>query len=355
MDDGKAVLSAFGAGRSLTQVQTVSRRVEQAGFNTFWLPEGSQPVFASCTAAALATSSLTLGTSVAVAFARSPMLTAQAAWMLAEATEGRFVVGLGTQVRAHVERRFSAEFTHPGPRMREYIEAVRAIYAAFRGDVKLDYRGEYYSFSLLTSMWSPGPLAYPDPPIYVAGVREWMCQMVGEVGDGLLVHPLNTIAYLDDTVLPAVRRGEEAAGRRLGTVAFACPVMTAVSDDGAVRERQRDAIRARLAFYGSTPGYGVVFDASGWPGVGERLNALQREGDLDAMKATITDEMLDAMSVTSTWDELPTKLLDRFGDRADDIVCYSVLENWDDDADSLERWRDVTRRFHEQQGLGIRD
>ena len=355
MNDGKAVLSAFGAGRSLVQVQTQTRRVEDAGFQTLWLPEGSQPVFATCTAAALAAPSLTLGTSVAVAFARSPMLTAQAAWMLAEATEGRFVIGLGTQVRAHIERRFSAEFTHPGPRLREYIEAMRAIYTAFRGDAKLDYRGDYYSFSLLTPMWSPGPLAYPDPPIYVAGVREWMCQMVGEAADGLLVHPLNTIAYLDNTVLPAVRRGEAAAGRNPGTVAFVCPVMTAVSDDGAVRERQRDAIRARLAFYGSTPGYGVVFDASGWPGIGERLNALQRERDLDAMKAMISDEMLDAMSVTSTWDELPAKLLDRFGDRADDIVCYSVLEHWDDDPDSLERWQDVNRRFDELQGQGVRD
>jgi len=343
----KPVLSAFGAGRSLRQVQELAQRVEAAGFPILWLPEGSQPVFSMCSAAALATSSLTLGTSVAVAFPRSPMLTAQAAWMLAEATDGRFVVGLGTQVRAHIERRFSAAFAHPGPRLREYIGAMRAIYAAFRGDAKLDFAGEFYSFSLLTPMWSPGPMAHPDPPIYVAGVREWMCQMVGEAADGLLVHPLNTIAYLDDVVVPAVRRGEAAAARLPGTVSLVCPVMTAVSDNEAVLDRQRDGIRARLAFYGSTPGYGVVFDASGWPGVGERLNALQRQGDLEAMKRTITDEMLDALSITSTWDDLPGKLLDRFGGRADDIVCYSVLEHWDDDPNSLERWQDVNRRFGE--------
>ena len=296
-------------------------------------------------AAALATSSLDLGTGVAVAFARSPMVTAQAAWMLAQATEGRFVVGLGTQVRAHVERRFSAPFTHPGPRMREYIEAMRAIYAAFRGDAKLDFAGAFYSFSLLTPMWSPGPMPYPDPPIYVAGVREWMCRMVGEVADGLLVHPLSTIDYLDQVVLPSVRRGESAAGRSPGTVALVCPVMTAVADDEHLRARQRDGIRARLAFYGSTPGYGVVFDTSGWPGVGERLNALQREGDIEAMKATITDEMVDALAITSTWDELPGRLLDRYEGRADDIVCYSVLDHWNDQPDALERWQDVNRRF----------
>ena len=344
-DGRRPKLSAFGAGRSLRHVQDVARRVEAAGFDTLWLPEGSQPVFSMCTAAALATSSLALGTSVAVAFPRSPMLTAQAAWMLADATEGRFVVGLGTQVRAHIERRFSAEFTHPGPRLRDYIESIRAIFAAFRGDAKLDHAGEFYSFSLLNSMWSPGPMPYPDPPIYVAGVREWMCQMVGEAADGLLVHPLHTIAYLDDVVVPAVRRGETTSGRDPGSVSMVCPVMTAVADDDELLERQRDGIRARLAFYGSTPGYGIVFDASGWPGVGETLNALQRQGDFDAMKATVTDEMVDALAITSSWDDLPDKIIDRFGDRADEIVCYSVLEQWDDQPDSLERWQDVNERF----------
>jgi probable F420-dependent oxidoreductase len=339
------VLSAFGAGRSLSMAQDLARRVETAGFDALWVPESGQPVFSMCSAAALATTSLQLGTGVAVAFPRSPMLTAQAAWMLADATEGRFVVGLGTQVRAHIERRFSAEFSHPGPRLREYIEAMRAIYAAFREDAKLAYDGEFYSFSLLPRVWSPGPMAHPDPPIYVAGVRPWMCQMVGEVGDGLLVHPLNTVSYLDEIVLPAVRRGQEIAGRERGTFALVCPIMTAVSDDEPTRARQRDAIRARLGFYGSTPGYGVVFEASGWPGVGERLNTLQRAGDVAAMQATITDEMLDELAITSTWDDLPGKLLDRFGDRADDIVCYSVLEQWDDTPDALERWQDVNRRF----------
>jgi probable F420-dependent oxidoreductase len=344
-EDRRPVLSAFGSARTARQMQEVARRIEAAGFDTYWVPEGSQPVFAMCTAAALATSSLRLGTSVAVAFPRSPMLTAQAAWMLAEATDGRFVAGLGTQVRAHVERRFSAPFSPPGPRMREYVEAMRAIYRAFRGDEPLRFDGSHYSFSLLPSTWSPGPMVHPDPPIYVAGVREWMCRMVGEVADGMLVHPLSTVAYLDDLVVPAVRRGEAAAGRRPGHVALVCPVMTAVSDDEDVRARQRERIRARLAFYGSTPGYGVVFDASGWPGVGERLNAGQRQGDLGALAAIVTDEMVDAMAVTSTWDDLPRQLLDRYGDRADEIVCYSVVEQWADDPDPLGRWQDVNRRF----------
>jgi probable F420-dependent oxidoreductase len=350
MHDRRPVLSAFGSGRSLRQVQGVAQQVEAAGFDALWLAEGSQPVFSMCAAAALADTSLQLGTSVAVAFPRSPMLTAQAAWMLADATDGRFVCGLGTQVKAHIERRFSASFVPPGPRLREYIAAMRAIFTAFRGEAKLDFAGDYYSFSLLGSAWSPGAIAHPDPPIYAAAVRPWMCEMIGEVGDGLLVHPLSTIAYIDDVVIPAVERGKAKAGRNPGSVAMVCPVMTAVSDDDAVRDRQRDAIRARLAFYGSTPGYGVVFDSSGWPGVGEQLNALQRQGDVAAMAATITDDMLDAFAITSTWDELPGQLSARFGDRADDIVCYSVLEHWRDHPDSLDRWHDVNRRFGELRG-----
>ncbi len=337
-------LAAFGMSRTPSGMQDLARRAEAAGFGTLWIPEGAQPVFSMCTAAALATTTMALGTSVAVAFPRSPMITAEAAWMLAEATGGRFTAGLGTQVRAHVERRYGAAFSPPGPRMREYVEAMRAIYRAFRGE-KLSYDGSYYRFSLLPRTWSPGPIEFDDPPIYVAGVRPWMCRMIGEVADGMLVHPLSGTDYLESVVLPAIEAGAKAAGRTVADVALICPVMTAVSDDEEVLTRQRDSIRARLAFYGSTPGYGVVFDASGWPGVGEELNRLQREGDIEAMMRTVTDDMVDVFAVTSTWDELPAKLHDRFGDRVDQVVCYSAFEQWDDDADSLGRWQDVNARF----------
>jgi probable F420-dependent oxidoreductase len=344
------MLSAFGMSRTLRDAAAVSRRVEEAGFDRLWLAEGAQPVFAMCAATALSTDRIGLGTSVAVAFARSPMITAQAAWMLARETQGRFILGLGTQVRAHVERRYSAPFAHPGPRMREYIEAVRAIYAAFRGVAPLKFDGDFYSFSLLPPTWSPGPISEPDPPIYVAGVRPWMCRMIGEVADGMLVHPLSTPRYLEDVVIPSIHAGEAAAGRVQGSVALACPVMTAVSDSEEVRRRQRDAIRMRLAFYGSTPGYGVVFDSSGWPGVGERLHGLQREGAFDEMAKTITDEMVDAFAVTSTWDDLPVRLAERFDAVAADVVCYSVLEFWDEDPDAADRWLDVNRRFRSLTG-----
>jgi probable F420-dependent oxidoreductase len=338
------VLSAFAISRTAAAAQDVARRVQQAGFERLWIPESVRPVFSVCTASALAARDLAHGTGVAVAFARSPMVSAQAAWMLAEETGGRFVLGLGSQVKAHVERRYSAPFAKPGPRMREYVEAVRAIFAAFRG-APLSYHGTYYDFSLLPGTWSPGPMKWPDPPVYVAGVRPWMCRMIGEVADGMLVHPLNSARYLRDVVMPAVRDGEVKAGRTEGEVALVCPVMTAVSDDEQVLERQRRSIRTRLAFYGSTPGYGVAFDASGWRGLGEQLNRLQRERQPDRMAALITDDVVDAFSISSTWDELPARLMGRYGGIAADVVCYSAVEHWNDDPDSLGRWQDVNRRF----------
>jgi probable F420-dependent oxidoreductase len=226
---------------------------------------------------------------------------------------------------------------------------MRSLYGAFRGE-RLAFEGQFYSFSLLPPMWTPPPIEYDDPPIYLAGVRPWMCSVVGEVADGMLVHPLSSIPYIDDVVLPAIARGAERSGRSAAYIAVVCPVMTAVSDDESARLRQRENIRTRLAFYGSTPGYGVVYVSTGWPGVGEELNRLQRAGELEQLSRTITDDMVDQLAVTSTWDELPGKLVERYGTRADQVVCYSVFEQWDDDDDPMGRWQDVNRRFRDLVG-----
>lgn len=325
----------------------MTRNAAAAGFGAMWIPEAGLPVYELCTAAALSDTDMTIGTGIAVAFPRSPMITAQEAWLLQSETQGRFIVGLGTQVKPHIERRFSTEFSEPGPRMREYIEAMRAIYRAFRGQERLKFEGKYYNFSLLTPEWAPPRHEFADPPIYVAGVREWMCTMAGTTADGFLAHPLNTVAYLDQVVIPAVRSGEAKAGREPGSTTLVCPVMTAVSDDDATRARQRENVRARLAFYGSTPGYDVVFDVSGFEGTAAKLNAFQKERDFGGLISTITDDMVDAMAITCTWDELPGRLVERFGDRADDIQCYSVMDHWNDEPEAVERWADVNRRFAE--------
>jgi probable F420-dependent oxidoreductase len=338
-------IDAFGGGQTIGAIRRSARAVQRAGFDGLWIPEGGAPAFSLAAVAAAEASGLALGTGIAVAFARSPMVTAQAAWMLAEATGGNFRLGLGTQVRAHVERRYSAEFDRPGPRMREYVLALREIFAAFAGRSKLSFEGDFYSFTLLPQTWAPAPLEYPDPPVYLAGVRPWMCRMIGEVADGMKVHPLHTLSYLDAVVRPNVAAGCAAAGRDPGDVKLVVPVMTAVGDDEESIARQREQLRHRLAFYGSTPGYGVVFDASGWPGLGERLNQALRERDTQKMARLITDEVLDAMSVTATWSGLATALADKYQGKASAIVCYSALEQWAADPASADRWQDVTAEF----------
>jgi probable F420-dependent oxidoreductase len=336
-------LDVIGFGSSPTDMQSVARQAQRAGFSTLWLTESTQPVYSLCTAAALATHDLALGTGIAVAFARSPMVSAQAAWMLARATAGKFTLGLGTQVRAHVERRYSAEFDHPGPRLQEYVAAVRAIFRAFRRQERLRFEGDYYSFSLLPDMWSPGPMDYEDPPIYLAGVSPWMCRMIGGVADGMHVHPLNTVDYLEKVVRPSVAEGETRAGRNAGDTRLACPVMTIVGDTGEEQSAQREEVRMRIAFYGSTPGYEVVFDTHGWDGVGEQLHRLQRAGDFAGMAATVTDEMVDAFAVTASWDGLAQALDNRYRGVAHHVICYSASPQWASQRATLERWSDVAR------------
>lgn len=337
-------LDVIGLGSSPSAIQAIAGQAEQAGFSGLWLTESAQPVYSLCTAAALATDGgLEIGTGIAVAFARSPMVSAQAAWMLAQATGGRFTLGLGTQVRAHVERRYSAAFDHPGPRLKEYVAAVRAIFRAFRQEERLRFDGDYYSFSLLPDMWSPGPMDHRDPPIYLAGVSRWMSRMIGEVADGMHVHPLNTVRYLDQVVRPAVAEGAARAGRDPGQVALACPVMTIVGDREEELAAQREEVRMRIAFYGSTPGYEVVFDTHGWEGVGPRLHRLQRAGDFAGMAATVTDEMVDVFAVTASWDGLGRALADRYGGVASHVICYSASSQWAGDPATLERWGEVAR------------
>jgi probable F420-dependent oxidoreductase len=206
-------LDAMSGGLPIRRIHDLAREVQDTGFSGLWLTEGGRSAYNLCTAAALSTTDLDLGTAIGVAFPRSPMVSAQIAWELQEATGGRFVLGLGTQVKAHIERRYGSAFEHPGPRMREYVLAVKAAFRAFRGKEKLAFAGEFYSLSLLPQMWSPGPIAPPDPPVYVAAVNPWMCPMIGEVADGVHVHPLHSIRYLEEVVRPAVAVGAAKAGR----------------------------------------------------------------------------------------------------------------------------------------------
>lgn len=330
--------------RSLREVQQVAGEVQEAGFSGLWFTESGRTAYLGATAAALATTDLDIGTGIAVAFPRSPMVTASVAWELAEATGGRFVLGLGTQVKAHIERRYGLTYEHPGPWLREYVLALRAIFRAFQGEEKLDFHGDRYDLDLLPAQWSPGPIDHPDVPIYLSAVRPWMLRAVGEVADGVHVHPLHSRRYLDEVIAPNVARGLARSGRGVGDVTLACPVLTIAGDTEEERAPWRERARFQLAFYGSTRTYRNVFEVHGWDGTSERLHELQRAGDIQGMAEVITDEMLDAYAVTSTWDGLADALLDRYRgvEHPVRIVCYFATASMREDQ-TFDQWQAVAQ------------
>jgi probable F420-dependent oxidoreductase len=338
-------LDIMSSAQSLRDVADLARRIETAGLDTVWFTESGRTAYLSCTAAALATDRLGIGTAVAVAFPRSPMVTAQVAWELAEATGGRFTVGLGTQVKAHIERRYSSAYAPPGPRMKEYVQAMRAIFRAFRGEERLAFEGEHYAFSLLPAQWSPGPIAVDDPPVFVSAVLPWMSRMAGEVCDGVHIHPFHSPEFLRDAQIPHIVEGAERAGRTLGDVTLEIPVMTAVGDTDEEIAATREHARGMIAFYGSTRTYSPVFEQHGFDGLSDRLHAAQREGDLAAMVALVTDEVLDHYIVTAGWDTLGSTLVDRYAPLAPDVrvMTYTASAQLRTDPDVRDRWADGAR------------
>lgn len=321
-------------------VAAVARSAETAGFGGVWFTESSHNPFIATAVAATATGSVVLGTDVAVAFPRSPMVTAQAASDLADLTGGRFVLGLGTQVKAHVERRFSVPFDRPAARLREYVLALRAIFAAFAGQAPLRFDGDFYSFSLLTDFFSPGPIAHPDIPVYLAGVNTGLARVAGEVADGFHVHPVNSPRYLSEVVRPAIAAGAAAAGRDPAAVTLVAPVFTIVGDTDAERDRQRAAVRRQIGFYGTTPTYRPIFEAHGWPDLPDRLTAALRAGDIDRLAAEVTDAVLDAYAVTADWDGLAAALRDRYAGLVDRVLPYAITADLDD-PELAARWAAV--------------
>jgi probable F420-dependent oxidoreductase len=316
---------------------------EKLGFSGITLTETGRTAYLSAAVAAVAAPSLSLTTGIAVAFPRSPMITASTAWELAEATRGKFVLGLGTQVKAHVERRFSSPFEPPGPRLREYVQAVKACFRAFAGEEKLDFSGEYYNLSLLPPAWAPGEMEWPDIPVYISAVGPWMTRMAGEVADGIHVHPLHSVPYLNEVLLPKVAEGAAITDRSVEDVALAVPVFTIVGDSEEEREPWKDRARSQIAFYGSTRNYAFQFEMLGYEGVSAQLNDRLKAGDMAGMSALITDEMLEHYAVTATWDELADKLIGRYRAVADRLIMYFAQAQMKSSPETVGKWGEVAR------------
>jgi len=325
----------------LREVGEAARRLEAAGVGRLWSAETQHDPFLALGAAALTTERVGLGTAIAVAFARSPMVLAHTAWDLQRASRGRFVLGLGTQVKAHNERRFSVPWTAPAPRMREVVLALRAIWACWGKGERLDFRGRHYRFDLMSPFFQPPPIEHPDIPIHLAAVNATMCETAGAVADGLLVHSFHSPRYLRQVVLPAVEHGLRESGRTRAKFSLHGRVFAVAGDTPDELAKARAAVRRQIAFYASTRTYARVLAVHGWEELTGRLHPLSLRGEWTAMEELITDEMLEAFSVSGTWKELGAKVRARYDGLLDAASLYHTIALASDDP----RWRVLVDAF----------
>lgn len=309
-----------GIPADLSIVPARARELEAQGFDGVWTGEIDHDPFLPMLLAAEHTSRLEIGTSIAVAFARNPMTVANVGWDLQAYSEGRFILGLGTQVRAHIEKRFSMPWSRPVSRMREFVTALNAIWTAWQDGTRLAFDGDFYTHKIMTPMFAPAPLRHPFPKVFIAAVGEAMTEMSGEVADGLLAHAFTTPRYLREVTTPALVRGLERAGRDRREFAVSCPVFIVTGTDDAQFEASASATRKQVAFYASTPAYRKVLDLHGWGDVQPELRELSLRGEWDRMSSLITDEMLAAFAVVAPVDKVAVGLHERCAGAIDRVM-----------------------------------
>lgn len=319
----------------------LAARAEAVGYDAVLVEETKDDPYQLLALGAAATSTVGLGTSVAMAFPRSPTVTAMSAWSLQKLSGGRFVLGLGSQVRGHVRRRFGLAWHPPAPWMRDYIGAVRAVWRAWQTGERLDYRSEHYSIDLIVPLFDPGPIEHPDIPVHLAAIGPNMCALAGEVADGVRLHPICTERFIDERVRPAIDRGLARTGRDRSAVEVCMkPLVGTAADDGGLEAVTR-TVRARVAFYLSTPAYRRVFELHEWGDLAERAAVLSKEGRWDELAAVVPDEVLHTVATLGTHDEIADRLQSRYGDRVDRIE-FSIPVADDGDAEVL---GDLLRRL----------
>lgn len=302
----------------------MGRKIEQHGFDGLWTAETAHNPFLPLTLIATSTSHMTLGTQIAVAFPRSPMVTANLAWDLQAQSDGRFALGLGTQVRAHIKYRFGMSWEAPIARLREYIESLRAIWNTWQTGERLRYRGKHYTFTLMTPFFNPGPISHPDIPIYIAGVNEQICRLAGELCQGLHAHAFHTARYLREQVIPNIEAGLLRCQRSRSDFELVVPIFVVTGRSDKEFEKSVVETKSHIAFYASTPTYKAVMDLHGWSEVREKLSQLARDGKWNEMWQHISDEMLHEIAVVAPPDELAGRVKERYAGIADRI-CFG----WD--------------------------
>jgi probable F420-dependent oxidoreductase len=305
---------------SLAEVPSVAGEIEALGYDGVYTFEGPHDPFFPLALAAEHTERIDLATAIAVAFARSPVNLAHIGWDLQALSRGRAILGLGSQIKPHIEKRFSMPWSRPAARMREMVSAIRAVWATWQDGAPLRFEGEIYRLTLMTPFFSPEPNDFGPARIFVAGVGPGMTEVAGEVADGFLVHPFSSAEFLREVTLPALEQGFAAGGRTREGFEISYPALVVT---GATEEDMAAAAsvtRAQLAFYGSTPAYKVVLDVHGWGDLQPELNRLSKEGRWDVMATMIDDEMLDTFAVCGAPGEIAAKLNARYGDLVDRVA-----------------------------------
>jgi probable F420-dependent oxidoreductase len=312
-----------------------AQELERAGHSGAWTIEGANDPFLPHVLAAEHSTSLELGTAIAVAFARNPMTLAYTAWDLQDLSGGRFILGLGSQIKPHITKRFSMPWSHPAARMREMILAIRAIWDSWATGTPLHFRGEFYTHTLMTPFFTPRRFrddAFGPPRVFLAGVGPAMTEVAGEVADGFICHPFTTERYLRAVTLPALRRGRAKAGKDLAGFEVSGPSFVVTGTDQAERAAAGRAVRQQLAFYGSTPAYRAVLDLHGWGDLQTELNRLSKDGDWEAMGELIDDGVLAEFAIVAEPQGIAPALAARFGDV---VTRISLALPYDSD---VERW-----------------
>jgi probable F420-dependent oxidoreductase len=311
----------------LSTAGSAGRKAEVEGYNALWTTETSHEPFFPLLLAADQTEHLEVGTGIAVAFARNPMTLAGAAWDLNQFAQGRFLLGLGTQIKPHIEKRFSMPWSQPALRMREFISAMRAIWDCWQSGTPLDFQGEFYTHTIMTHFFNPGPNAYGAPKVLLAAVGEGMTKVAGEVADGMLVHSFTTERYLREVTLPAITPGLASTGRTRADFQLSYPALVATGANEQELEIAVRGTRKQIAFYGSTPAYRPILELHGWGDLQTELNVLSKQGEWDTMGTLISDDVLHAFSVVAPPEEVPARLHERFGDLVDRVSLYRPYEN----------------------------
>jgi probable F420-dependent oxidoreductase len=316
-----------GVPAELSQTAAAVKEAEANGYDGLWVAETTHDPFLPMAIAAEHTERVEIGTSIAVAFARNPMNLANLADDLQRFSKGRFNLGLGSQIKPHITKRFSMEWSHPAARMRELVQAMHAIWDCWHEDAKLDFKGDFYTHTLMTPFFNPGSNPYGKPKVYLAGVGDLMTEVVGEVADGFLCHAFTTERYLREVTIPAIERGAAKAGRSLDGFEISGPAFVVTGTTEEEMAQSAVGVRRQIAFYGSTPAYRPVLELHGWGELQTELNSLSKQGKWEEMGTLIDDDMLDAFAIVAEPEQLAAKLTDRYGDVVQRISFYAPYKS----------------------------